>query len=129
MSAIRTGVMRVPFFRYPHVLAEHGELLENALLTAARSGAYILQADVKAFEEELAAYCGVRFAIGVANATDGLQLNLQIAGVGPGNEVLLPSHTFIATASAVVAVGAKPVCVEIGADHLVLRAGPPSSSS
>ncbi len=111
--------MHVPFFRYPHVVEEHREPLEKALLTAARSGAYILQADLRAFEEELAAYCGAQFAVGVGNATDGLELNLRVAGVGPGDVVLLPSHTFVATASAVVAVGAKPVFVEIGPDHLM----------
>jgi len=112
-------MMKVPFFRYPHVFAQHGSELERALLSAARGGAYILQADLQAFEEELAAFCGVRWAVGVGNATDGLELNLRVAGVGPGDEVLLASHTFVATAAAVVAVGATPVFAEIGSDHLL----------
>jgi dTDP-4-amino-4,6-dideoxygalactose transaminase len=111
--------MRIPFFRYPHVFAQHGAELELALLNAARGGAYILQADLRAFEEELAQFCGVRGAVGVANATDGLELNLRAAGVGAGDQVLLPSHTFVATAAAVVAVGATPVFAEIGPDHLL----------
>src|SRR2546425_6073793 len=98
--------VRVPFFRYPHVFAQHRVELERALLGAAESGAYILQADLRAFEEELAAFCGVRWAVGVGNATDGLELNLRVAGVGPNSEVLLSAHTFVATAGAVVAVGA-----------------------
>jgi dTDP-4-amino-4,6-dideoxygalactose transaminase len=109
----------VPFFRYPHVFSQHRAEIERALLGAAQSGAYVLQADLRAFEEELAAFCGVRWAVGVANATDGLELNLRVAGVGPGAEVLLPAHTFVATAEAIVLVGATPVFVEIGPDHLI----------
>ena len=118
MPSVPDGV-RVPFFRYPHVFAQHRVEIERALLGAAQSGAYILQADLRAFEEELAAFCGVRWAVGVGNATDGLELNLRVAGVGPNSEVLLPAHTFVATAGAVVAVGATPVFAEIGPDHLI----------
>lgn len=111
--------MKVPFFRYPHVFEHHRRAVEDAMLRAASSGAYILQADLASFEEELAAYCGVRHAVGVGNATDGIELNLRVAGVGHGDEVLLPSHTFVATAGAIVAAGAIPVFVEIGPDHLM----------
>jgi dTDP-4-amino-4,6-dideoxygalactose transaminase len=111
--------MKVPFFRYPHVFEHHRAVVEAALLRAAAGGAYIMQADLARFEEELAAFCGVRHAVGVGNATDGLELNLRAARVGPGDEVLLPSHTFVATAGAVVAAGAQPVFVEIGPDHLL----------
>ena len=78
-----------------------------------------MQRELHEFEERLADYCGVRYAIGVANATDGLELNLRVAGIEAGDEVLIPSHTFVASASAVVAVGAKPVFAEIGNDHLM----------
>ena len=111
--------MKVPFFRYPHIFARHRAEIERALLGAAESGAYILQADLRSFEEELARFCGVRWAVGVGNATDGLELNLRAAGVVQGDEVLLASHTFVATAAAVVAVGAIPVFAEIGPDHLL----------
>ena len=96
MRSVRDRV-KVPFFRYPHVFAQHRVEIERALLGAAQSGAYILQADLRAFEEELAAFCGVRWAVGVGNATDGLELNLRVAGIGPNSEVLLPAHTFVAT--------------------------------
>src|SRR5438477_12856889 len=121
ISSSRRVIARrdVPFFRYPHVFAQHRAEVERALLGAAQAGAYILQADLRAFEDELAAFCGVRCAVGVGNATDGLELNLRVAGVGPGSEVLLPAHTFVATAEAVVAVGATPVFAEIGPDHLI----------
>lgn len=111
--------MQIPFFRYPHVYDEHRVDIEQSLLRTAAAGSYIMQQEVREFEERLAEYCGVRHAVGVANATDGLELNLQVAGVGPGDEVLLPSHTFVASASAIVAVGARPVFVEIGPDHLI----------
>jgi hypothetical protein len=78
-----------------------------------------MQRELIEFEERLAEYCGVRHAVGVGNATDGLEINLRLAGVGPGDEVILPSHTFVASASAVVAVGAEPVFAEIGDDHLL----------
>ena len=111
--------MQVPFFRYPHVYDEHRVDIEQSLLRTAAAGSYIMQQELREFEERLAEYCGVRHAVGVANATDGLELNLRVAGVGPGDEVLLPSHTFVASASAIVAVGARPVFVEIGPDHLI----------
>jgi dTDP-4-amino-4,6-dideoxygalactose transaminase len=111
--------VNIPFFRYPHVFRQHREALIQAFVEAADEGAFILQRHLREFEEQLAAYCGTRFAVGVANATDGLEMNLKLAGVGPGHEVILPSHTMVATASAVVAVGAKPVFAEIGSDHLL----------
>ncbi len=111
--------MQVPFFRYPHVYNEHRQEIEDALLRAASSGSYIMQKELGEFEERLAEYCGVAHAVGVGNATDGLEINLRVAGVGPGDQVLLPSHTFVASASAIVTVGAEPVFVEIGCDHLI----------
>src|ERR1051325_2616691 len=111
--------MQVPFFRYGHVFAQHREELEAAILGVAARGAFIMQGELHDFEHRLAEYCGVRNAIGVGNATDALEINLATAGIGKGDEVILPSHTFVASASAVVAVGAKPVFAEIGEDHLM----------
>ena len=111
--------MKIPFFRYQHVFEQHGTELHEELLRVASSGAYIMQRELREFEEQLADYCGVGHAVGVGNATDGLELNLRIAGVGKSDEVLLPSHTFVGSASPIVMVGAKPVFVEIGSDHLI----------
>lgn len=111
--------MQIPYFRYPHVFQEQRRAVEEALLRTASSGSYILQSDLREFEERLAEYYGARYTVGVGNATDALELSLQAAGIQPGDEVLLPSHSFVASASAVVAVGAKPVFVEIGSDHLI----------
>jgi len=76
------------------------------------SGAFVLGEEVTAFEREFAAFCGTGHAVGVANGTDALELALRAAGVGAGQEVILPANTFIATAEAVVRAGARPVLVD-----------------
>jgi dTDP-4-amino-4,6-dideoxygalactose transaminase len=111
--------MQVPFFRYGHVFAQQKEQLQRALLSVAERGAFILQKEVHDFEERLAEYVGARHAISVGNATDALELNIAAAGIKAGDEVILPSHTFVASASAVVTAGATPVFAEIAADHLL----------
>jgi dTDP-4-amino-4,6-dideoxygalactose transaminase len=76
---------------------------------------------VSEFEEAFASYCGVRECVGVANGTDSLELILTACGIGPGDEVLVPANTFVATAEAVVNVGAKAVFVDV--DEQTLLAG------
>ena len=78
-----------------------------------RSGRFILGPEVEAFEEELAAFLGVRHCIGVANGTDAITIALRALGVRPGDEVVLPSFTFYATAEAVVNAGAVPVFCDV----------------
>ncbi|RXL82724.1 erythromycin biosynthesis sensory transduction protein eryC1, partial [Citrobacter sp. AAK_AS5] len=73
------------------------------------SGWYILGPEVDAFEAEWAAYCGAAHAVGLANGLDALILALRALDIGPGDEVIVPSNTYIATWLAVTAVGAKPV--------------------
>lgn len=111
--------MQVPFFRYPHVFERDREALSAALIRVASCGAYILQKDLKEFEERLVALTGARDVVGVGNATDALEMIVADAGIGPGDEVILPSHTFVATASAVARAGATPVFAEVGDDHLL----------
>ncbi|HZU39857.1 MAG TPA: DegT/DnrJ/EryC1/StrS family aminotransferase [Solirubrobacteraceae bacterium] len=79
-------------------------------------GRYILGPEVAAFESELAAYLGVRHVIGVANGTDAITIALRALGVGPGEEVVVPSFTFYATAEAVVTAGAVPVFCDVDPD-------------
>ena len=67
----------------------------------------------RAFEQEFAAYCGVRHAIGVANGTDALTIALRALGVGPGDEVVVPSFTFYASAEAIPPTGARPVFCDV----------------
>ncbi|NRG42831.1 DegT/DnrJ/EryC1/StrS family aminotransferase [Rathayibacter sp. VKM Ac-2835] len=75
--------------------------------------------DVSRFEEEFAAYCDVRHTIGVGNGTDALELALLALDLAPGDEVLVPANTFVATAEAVVRAGARPVFVDCDDDYLI----------
>src|SRR5215212_4148782 len=93
----------------------HARLAE-ALERVARSGRYILGPEVDAFEEEFARYVGVRHCVGVANGTDALTIALKAVGVGPGDEFVLPSFTFYATAEAALVLGARPAYCDIDPD-------------
>src|SRR5215208_4892333 len=90
-------------------LAEHHERLTEALARVVPTERFILGPEVQAFEEEFARYLGVRHCIGVANGTDAIAITLRALGVGPGDDVVVPSFTFYATAEAVAAIGARPV--------------------
>jgi dTDP-3-amino-3,4,6-trideoxy-alpha-D-glucose transaminase len=92
--------------------------LSEALDRVARSGRYILGPEVEAFEAEFARYIGVDHCVGVANGTDALTIALKAAGIGPGDEVVMPSFTFYATAEAALVLGAEPVYCDIDLDTL-----------
>jgi len=117
-----TGVVRaraVPFFDYSSVFAgEEAELLA-VIRDVGRRGAFILQRELEEFEKNLAAFLGAKYVLGVGNATDGLLIALRAAGIGPGDDVIFCSHTMVATAAAIHFVGATPVAVECGWDHLI----------
>lgn len=87
--------------------------IDAALLAALESTQFILGPNVRALEEEVAAYCGVRHAIAVASGTDALHLAVRAAGIGPGDEVITSPFTFIATAEAISYVGAEPVFIDV----------------
>lgn len=109
----------IPFFPYSQLfLSQENELLE-VMRDVCRRGAFILQQDCRDLERNLADFMGVKYAFGVANGTDAIIIGLKAAGVGPGHEVILPSHTYIATAAAVHMVGATPVLAECGPDHML----------
>ena len=86
--------------------------VNEAFARILESGAFILGPDVAEFERAFAAYCEVDHCVGVANGTDALELGLRALDVGPGDEVVLPANTFIASALAVARAGAKPVLVD-----------------
>ena len=97
-------------------LAPYHDRLTEALDRVARDGRYILGPEVEAFEAEFARYLGVRHCVGVANGTDALTIALRALGVGPGDEVVMPSFTFYATAEAALVMGARPVFCDIDLD-------------
>lgn len=86
--------------------------IDAAVARVLASGWFILGPEVEAFEAEWAAYCGAGHAVGLANGLDALILALRALEIGPGDEVIVPSNTYIATWLAVAAVGATPVAVE-----------------
>jgi dTDP-4-amino-4,6-dideoxygalactose transaminase len=91
------------------------ELIER-VTAVIESGRYILGAELGAFEREFAEYLGVAHVVGVANGTDALTIALRAAGVGPGDEVIVPSFTFYASAEAIPPTGATPVFCDIDPD-------------
>jgi dTDP-4-amino-4,6-dideoxygalactose transaminase len=114
-----TTTKKVPFFDYPHVFVQDEKEVLKIITDVGHSGAFIMQKDLSDFELNLASYTGAEFAVGVANATDGLQMAMMAAGIEQGDEVIFCSHTMVATASAIYYAGAIPVPVEAGTDHLI----------
>ncbi len=91
----------------------HKAEIDAAIARVLDSGWYILGQEVEAFEDEFAAYIGVRHAVGVASGTDALELALRACRIGPGDEVITVSHTAVATVAAIELCGATPVLVDI----------------
>lgn len=103
----------IPFFDIHATHAAVANELKDAFARVLASGHIIMGSELEKFETEFAAYCGVKHCIGVGNGLDALALALRARGIGPGDEVIVPSQTFIATWLAVSMVGATPVPVEI----------------
>ncbi|NQV73041.1 DegT/DnrJ/EryC1/StrS family aminotransferase [bacterium] len=103
---------RVPFLDLSELHAECGDQLAAATARVIASNSFILGKDVEQFESDWAGYCGVRYAVGIGNGLDALHLILRALDVGPGDEVIVPANTFIATWLAVTMCGAKPISVE-----------------
>jgi dTDP-3-amino-3,4,6-trideoxy-alpha-D-glucose transaminase len=103
----------VPLFDTTTPLAPLRAELDAAIARVVAGGRFILGPEVAAFEREFAAYCGAGHAIGVANGTEALTIALRALGVGPGDEVVVPSFTFYASAEAVPPTGARPVFCDV----------------
>lgn len=112
-TAGRATSVRVPFADLQAQTAEVRPALESAWRDLLDSSRFVGGATVEKFEHEWADYCGTRFAVSVGNGTDSLTLILRGLGIGPGDEVLVPTNTFIATAEAVVLAGATPRFVDV----------------
>lgn len=104
--------MKVPFLDLRSINGQLSLELERAQNRVLMSGWYILGPEVEAFEAEFASYCGAAHAVGVGNGLDAIHLILKAYNIGPGDEVIVPANTFIATWLAVTHAGATPVPVE-----------------
>ncbi len=113
------GNLKVPFFNYPHIFTSKEETFLSVIQDVCCRGAFIMQKDLADFEQHLADYTGAKYAVGVADATNGLQMGLMAGGIKPGDEILFCSHTMVATAAAIHFNNAIPVPVEAGSDHLM----------
>jgi dTDP-4-amino-4,6-dideoxygalactose transaminase len=98
----------------------HDEI-DAAIRDVIERSAFIRSADVRSFESEFAAYCEVADCVGVGNGTDALYLALRAFGIGAGDEVITVAHTFIATAEAITATGARPRFVDVLPDTLLMN--------
>jgi dTDP-4-amino-4,6-dideoxygalactose transaminase len=104
--------VKIPFLDLGSSYRELKSELDAAVLRVANSGRYIFGEEIEHFEREWASYCEADYAVGVGNGLDALYFALRAVGVGPGDEVIVPSHTFVATWLAVTRCGAVPVPVE-----------------
>ena len=114
--------MAVPLFDTSTPLAPLRPRLLQAMTEVVEDGRFILGPNVAAFEQEFAAYCGAAHAIGVGNGTDALTIALRAMGVGPGDEVIVPSFTFYASAEAIPPTGATPVFCDVDPDTFCITA-------
>jgi dTDP-4-amino-4,6-dideoxygalactose transaminase len=105
--------MGVPLFDTSTPLQPLREQLREATLRVLDSERYILGPEVSAFEQEFAGYCGAAHGVGLANGTEAITIALRALGVGPGDEVVVPSFTFYASAEAIPHTGATPVFCDI----------------
>lgn len=114
MPVVKKSVVK--FVVPSRIYAALKDELDAAYFDVMNKGALINQEHLKSFERNLAKYVGTRYAVGLNSGFDALHLSLRAAGIGPGDEVIVPAHTFVASCSAVVNVGATPVLVDVAPD-------------
>lgn len=105
--------MKVPFFDWQRLFLTDKENYLNVIENTLSRGAFILQSDVENFEVKLAEISNAKYAIGLSDCTNAMLLGLRASGIKPGDEIILPGHSFIAAAQSINFVGATPVPVEI----------------
>jgi dTDP-4-amino-4,6-dideoxygalactose transaminase len=116
MTSDASRAARLPLVDLERQHRDLAREIRDGIEDVVRRGAFILGEEVAAFEREFATFSQVRHCVGVASGTDALELALRAAGVGSGDEVLVPANTFFATALAVVRAGARPVFVDCDPD-------------
>ncbi len=112
---LRPNLPPIPFIDVAAQRRRLGPAIDAAIARVLGHCQFILGPEVRAFEEELAAFCGARHAVTCASGTDALVLALRAKGIGPGDAVICPSFTFCATAEVAALVGATPVFVDVDA--------------
>lgn len=105
--------MKVPFIDFGKEFRKYEDEIMTAMMGVINEGQLILRDEVEKFEKELAKYVGTKYAVGLNSGTDALYLALWAEGIGKGDEVLVPSHTFVATAQVVNQLGATPVLYDL----------------
>lgn len=124
------SVVEVPFFSFERILHQSGAAVAAAIRRVTNSSLFILGPEVRAFEEEWADYCGAPHCVGTASGLAALQLSLKASGVRPGDEVVVPEQTFVATWLAASEIGASPMPAAVQpADCLVSDASIASAVS
>lgn len=116
-------VAAVPYLDLSRTTQMLGPEMELAMRRVMKSGALIGGPEVAAFEARFSEYCSAAHMVGVGNGLDALSMALRAWGIGPGDEVIVPAHTFVATALAVDEVGATPVLVDVEPDTGLIDAG------
>ena len=111
--------MNIPFFPYNKAFIKYKSEFGLALNEIIFNGQYIFGDQLTEFEQNIATYTNSKYCIGIANATDGLEMMMQYIKLKNTDEVILSSHTMIATLSAIVHSGAKPVPVDINLDGTI----------
>jgi len=111
--------MKIPFFNYQGLYQTDKDKYLEIFDNVCREGAFIMQEDLSNFEKSLAEYVHSKYAIGVANGTDAMELALLTLKLKPEDEIIISTHTMLATASSIIIGGAKPVPVDIGDDYLI----------
>ena len=107
---------KVPFVEPGKLYQKLKDKLDQAYFEVMSKGDLIDRGQLRGFEENLAKFVGTKYAVGLNSGYDALHISLRVAGIGIEDEVIVPAHTFVATCSAVVNVGAKPVLVDVGED-------------
>ncbi len=111
--------MKVPYSYLDEQFAEAGPILEKIRATLLRHHQYTFGPELEEFEEKMARYTGARYCLGTSSGTISLSMLLKAAGVGPGDEVITVSQTFIATIGSIVAAGARPYYVDVLDDYMI----------
>ena len=110
---------KIPFFEYSRLWSDNKEEYISIIDRVASSGGFIMQKDLADFQNELAKFTGANYTVGVGNATDAMEIYLEAIGLSKGDEIIISSHTMLATASAIKVAGGVPIPVDIGYDNLI----------